>query len=65
VARGIFSKVLLQVATPRKSLGVEVINLIILFRKLAKISLETTFLLGFFFIFKLQNFATIEKKTPH
>ncbi len=46
----------------RKSLGVEAIDLIILFRKMAKISLETTCFWGFFTIFKLQNFATIEKK---
>jgi hypothetical protein len=32
----------------RKSLGVEVVNLIILFRKMAKKSLETTFFWVFF-----------------
>jgi hypothetical protein len=56
----------------RKSLGVEVVNLIILFRKMAKKNpSKPPFWKGFlFFIFKLQNFATIgekkkKKKTPN
>jgi hypothetical protein len=45
----------------RKSLGVEVVNLIILFRKMVKKSLETTFF-GFYFHFQVAKFRHNRKK---